>query len=69
MAETKQETVSVTLSNLVSINGVKYEVGTHEVPADVAEDLTRMDADYNTYELGLNKNKASSGSLGSVSAA
>jgi len=69
MAETKQELVSVTLSNQVTINGVKYEAGTHNVPAGVAEDLTRIDKDYNTYELGLNKNKSSSGSLGSVSAA
>ena len=68
MAETTQ-LVKVTIGNLIAINGVKYEAGTHEVPADIADDLTRMDNDYNQYELGLNKNKAASGSLGSVSAA
>lgn len=64
---TKQ--VSVELDNPISINGVKYEVGTHKVSADIAEDLQRMDKAHNKYLAGLNKNVAFSGNGGSISAA
>lgn len=63
------KTVSVELDNQLSINGVKYEVGTHEVPAEVAVDLQRMDKEHNKYLAGLNKNVPSNGNGGSISAA
>lgn len=61
--------VSVSLNNTVKINGVEFKEGGHSVPSELAEDLVRIDKDYDKYQLGLNKNNQVSGNLGSVSAA
>ena len=65
---TETKTVKVTLDNEIHINGVSYPVGTHEVSEDLADDLNRYDKAHDKYLVGLNKNSAVSGSLGSVSA-
>ena len=73
MTEVKETTkpvlVKVTISTDITINGVKFAPGTHEVEAGVADDLKRMDDNYNKYLAGLNRNNPTNGNLGSVSAA
>ena len=65
----KVKLVKVELDNVHYINGITYQVGTHEVPSEVAEDLVRADKAYNKYLADLNKNNPVNGNLGSRSAA
>lgn len=69
MTEIKEKLVTVELDVNVSINGVNYAEGTHEVPEGIATDLVRINKDHNKYLAGLNKNVASSGNGGTRSAA
>lgn len=67
--EIENKKVKVTISTEIVINGDRFAVGTHEVEAGVAEDLKRMDDNYNKYLAGLNRNNPSNGALPTVSAA
>jgi hypothetical protein len=70
MTETKNEKlVEVELDSVISINGVAYAEGTHEVSSELAEELNRINATHNKYLAQLNKNVASNGNGGTRSAA
>ena len=40
------EMVLITTEHEVTINGVKYPVGKHKLPEDVAEEVSRISSDY-----------------------
>lgn len=51
---TNEETTTIDLQNDVTLNGIKYSAGTGvKVPKASAEDLKRMDEDYQQYERNL----------------
>lgn len=55
MADTS-DTIKMNLTNDITVNGVKFKAGHNvEVPKAQADDLARMDHDYNKYEKGLNQ--------------
>lgn len=64
---TTNGSVKVTLENDFETNGQKIPAGTHELPADVAEDLMRRQRERNAYFRGINEKRTfthNSGSFG-----
>lgn len=66
--DVRPKVVNLELEHDHFINGVKYPAGTHEVPAEVAEDLQRADKAHVKYVADLNKNNAVNSNLGSRNA-
>lgn len=66
--DTRKKVVELTLNNSHSINGVSYPAGTHEVPAEVAEDLARNDKAHDKYLSDLNKNNSVNSNQGTINA-
>lgn len=51
---TNEETTTIDLQNDVTLNGIKYLAGTGvKVPKASAEDIKRIDEDYQQYERNL----------------
>lgn len=59
---------TVHLDHDISVNGVKYTAGRQEVPSAVAEDLERMNRDYNNQLLNLHKKNVYERNMGSLAA-
>lgn len=51
----------ITLANEIQINGVVVPAGSHDVPAEVAEDWKRIDDEHGKYLASLNVNNPVSG--------
>lgn len=54
----EQDTTNMRLDNEITVNGVTYPSGSNvKVPKNQADDLARMDHDFNEYEKGLTKKR------------
>lgn len=64
-----QETTTIAhLQNDVTINAIKYRAGKNViVPKESADDILRMDADYQQYERDLMKKRTSNVDAGTFS--
>jgi hypothetical protein len=62
------ETISIRLDNELTVNGIKYLPGNKVVvPKEQADDLSRMDSDFNKYKDNLHRKNVYEKDAGSMS--
>ncbi len=59
---------TVVLEHDIRVNGVLYNAGRQDVPKEVAEDLERINRDYNQQLINLHKKNVFERNMGSMAA-